>query len=131
MIVLDASILIAYLERNDVHHDAAEALLAEEVDDLGINVLTLAEVLVAPTQNGRVGEVLSMLADLEVAELPMPSQATTHLARLRTTTRLRMPDCCVLLAAQEANARVASFDLRLTAAASALGLVTVGESGAS
>ena len=75
--------------------------------------------------------MLSVLADLDVTELPMPAQAAIRLARLRTTTRLRMPDCRVLLAAQETNARVASFDLRLTTAASPLGLVVVGASGAS
>jgi hypothetical protein len=33
-----------------------------------------------------------------------------------------MPDCCVLLTAQEAPARVASFDTRLLSAATQLGL---------
>ena len=126
MIVLDAGVVIAYLEGNDRHHLAAEAVLAEEVDDLGISVLTLAEVLVGPTKDGKVAEVLSVLADIEVAELPMPAHAATRLAHLRTTTRLRMPDCCVLLSAQEAGARVASFDVRLTLAAADLGLVVVG-----
>lgn len=49
MIVLDASVLIGYLDGDDEHHEQAAALLAEAVDDdLGINCQTLAEVLVAP-----------------------------------------------------------------------------------
>ena len=49
MIVLDASVLIAYLDGSDDHHEAAERLLAAAIDDdLGVNPLTLAEVLVVP-----------------------------------------------------------------------------------
>jgi predicted DNA-binding protein (UPF0278 family) len=36
-----------------------------------------------------------------------------------------MPDCCVLLAAQDATARVAAFDERLIRGAEALGLVAL------
>ena len=54
MIVLDARVLIAYLDSDDSHHAAAEALLAEAVDDdIAANPLTLAEVLVAPARQGR------------------------------------------------------------------------------
>ncbi len=49
MIVLDASVLIAFLDSDDTHHAAAEQLLTQAVDDdLAVNSLTLAEVLVAP-----------------------------------------------------------------------------------
>jgi hypothetical protein len=37
VIVLDASVLIAYLDRDDDHHAAAETLLARAIDDdLGV-----------------------------------------------------------------------------------------------
>ena len=49
MIVLDASVLIAYLDGANTHHDRAAELLAREIeDDFGANTLTLAEVLVFP-----------------------------------------------------------------------------------
>ena len=48
MIVLDASVLIGYLDSSAAHLAAAEALLTASVDeDLGTNTLTLVEVLVA------------------------------------------------------------------------------------
>ncbi len=51
MIVLDASVLIAFLDSDDTHHAAAEQLLTQAVDDdLAVNSLTLAEVLVAPVR---------------------------------------------------------------------------------
>ena len=124
MIVLDASVLIAYLDRDDSHHVAAESLLAEAVDgDLGVDPLTLAEVLVAPARNDLIEAAKAALRNLEVAELPFPS--AVRLARLRSTTGLRMPDCCVLLAAEDAAATaataatIASFDDRLVHTAEA------------
>lgn len=118
MIVLDASILIAYLDNNDRHHDAAEALLERAIDDdLGANPLTLAEVLVVPARDGRLDPVRSVLRDLEVQELPFPADTAVRLAQLRASTGLKMPDCCVLLAAEDQAARVACFDDRLARAA--------------
>lgn len=53
MIVLDASVLIAYLDARDQHHNAAEALLLRSADDeFGANALTIAEVLVGPLRAG-------------------------------------------------------------------------------
>lgn len=118
MIVLDASVLIAYLDGDDDHHPAAESLLARAIDDdLGANPLTLAEVLVAPVRDDRLEPVLVALRELEVTELPFPPDTDTRLARLRVTTGLRMPDCCVLLAAEDLSGTLASFDERLTQAA--------------
>lgn len=62
---------------------------------------------------------------VEVQELPFPSDSAVKLALLRAGAGLKMPDCCVLLAAQTAGARVASFDDRLTRAAAAQNLPTV------
>ncbi len=114
MIVLDASVLIAYLDSENEHHDRAEALLAREIDDeFGINSLTLAEVLVVPAGDDQMDEVRTTLTAVEVRELPFPAHTGPKLAQLRSDTGLKMPDCCVLLAAEETNARLASLDDRL------------------
>jgi predicted nucleic acid-binding protein len=126
VIVLDASVLIAYLDAEDAQHHRAESLLAREIDDqFAVNPLTLAEVFVGPARSDRLDEVRSALRELEVMEQPFPSDAAVRLARLRADTGLRMPDCCVLLAAQDAAGRVAAFDDRLIRAAEALGLVAL------
>lgn len=123
MIVLDASILIAYLDSEDDHHETAEQLLAAVIDeDLAANPLTLAEALVVPVRIGRLHEVQAVLRDLEVSELPFPTNAAVRLAQLRAATGLRMPDCCVLLAAQDVGATVESFDERLARAAQDISL---------
>ena len=118
MIVFDASVLIAYLDADDDLHADAEALLAGAIDDdFGANSLTLAEVLVVPARTGRMEAVQSALREIEMDELPFPSDTAVRLARLRASTGLKMPDCCVLLAAEDHHATVASFDDRLVQAA--------------
>jgi predicted nucleic acid-binding protein len=126
MIVLDASVLIGYLDAEDSHHEAAESLLAREIDDdFAASPLTLAEVLVGPARAGRLDDALSALRELEIEERQLPGDAAVRLARFRAGTGLRMPDCCVLMAAQEAESRVATFDRRLARAARDLGLVAL------
>jgi len=117
VIVLDASVLIAYLDSQDDHHAAAEELLSDAVDDFGASSLTLAEVLVAPTRDGRLETAQAALDELEVQELGFPGNTAVRLTEIRVSTGLRMPDCCVLLAAEDAGATIASFDERLGRAA--------------
>ena len=126
MIVLDASVLIAYLDSEDEHHGDAERLLAQEVDeDFGANSLTLAEVFVAPARADRLDRARTALRDLEVVELPFPVDTALKLALLRVETGLRMPDCCVLLAADLLGAGVATFDNRLRKGAATRNLETL------
>jgi predicted nucleic acid-binding protein len=123
VIVFDASVLIAYFDAEDAHHHKAESLLAREIDDeFAANPLTLAEVLVGPSRTGRLDAARSALRELEIAEQPFPADTAVRLARLRADTGLRMPDCCVLLAAQNTAARLATFDERLVRGAEELGL---------
>ncbi|MBA2694826.1 MAG: type II toxin-antitoxin system VapC family toxin [Ornithinimicrobium sp.] len=126
MIVLDASVLIAFLDGQDAHHAAAEQLLSSAVDeDLAVNSLTLAEVLVAPVREGRLDAIRAALDDLEIKELPFPADAAVKLATLRAATGLKMPDCCVVLAADDAPAGIGTFDDRLAQVAEERGLTVV------
>jgi predicted nucleic acid-binding protein len=119
VIVVDASVLIAHLDDNDaLHSRAVEALLGTAEHTLGCSPITLAEVLVGPARAGRLGEARSAVTDLGVAELPLGDDAAVRLAGLRADTALKMPDCCVLLAADDARAEaVLTFDDRLGRAA--------------
>jgi predicted nucleic acid-binding protein len=75
VIVLDASVLIAYLDAEDAQHHRAESLLAREIDDqFAGNPLTLAEVLFGPARSGRLDEARTALRELEVVEQPFPSE---------------------------------------------------------
>jgi predicted nucleic acid-binding protein len=126
VIVLDASVLIAHLDRADQHHDKAEGLLeASSGEALGASEITLAETLVSPARAGRLAEAEGALRQLGVKELTLGRNASGRLATLRAEVGLKMPDCCVLLATQEHVGRVASFDLDLLAAAKKLGLEAI------
>jgi predicted nucleic acid-binding protein len=125
VIVLDASVLIAVLISQDMHHHFAASLVAGAISssqNLLVNPVTLAEILVLPTRENRVDLVLAALAGLGVQEDPLPTNAARVLARLRVDTGLKLPDCCVLLTAMDRQATLASFDQRLLAAAAALGI---------
>jgi hypothetical protein len=64
-------------------------------------------VLVVPVRNGRLDPVRAALRELEVQELRFPADTAVRLAQLCATTGLKMPDCCVLLAAEDAAASIA------------------------
>ena len=125
MIVLDASVLIAHLDSGDRHHAEAQILLeASGEEPLGASAITLAETLVSPARTGRLADAEAALQCLGVAELALGQNAPGRLAQLRAEVNLKMPDCCVLRAAQEHEGTVASFDSSLLAAADKLKLKT-------
>ncbi|MBS1862152.1 MAG: type II toxin-antitoxin system VapC family toxin [Actinobacteria bacterium] len=127
MIVLDASVLIAHLDERDAHHERATRLLADTgAEPLGVSTITLAETLVAPARTGRLADATSALVHLGVIELPPGMDAATRLAQLRSDTGRKLPDCCVLLAAQANGGVIGSFDSALIGAATDLGLATIG-----
>ncbi|MGN6815914.1 MAG: type II toxin-antitoxin system VapC family toxin [Solirubrobacterales bacterium] len=126
MIILDASVLIAHLDGSDRHHEKARNLLeVNSGQPLGMSSITLAETLVSPARAGRLGDAEAALQQLGVQELPMGAGAPGQLAEMRAEVGLKMPDCCVLLAAQDYDGTIASFDADLLSAARKLGLKAV------
>jgi predicted nucleic acid-binding protein len=126
VIVADASVLIAHLEASDPHHEQAIELLIEHADSpLGASTITLAEVLVGPAQADRLEDARAALDALGVLEVPLEARAAARLASLRARTGVKLPDCCVLLAAVDADAdALLTFDQRLTRAAGEEGVAT-------
>jgi predicted nucleic acid-binding protein len=119
VIVVDASVLVAHLDENDALHDrAVDVLLASAEQPLACSPITLAEVLVGPARAGRLRDARNAITNLGVAEIPLGEGAAARLAELRAETALKLPDCCVLLAADDAQAQaVLTFDDRLARAA--------------
>jgi predicted nucleic acid-binding protein len=126
VIVLDASALIAQLDRTDVHHQRTRDLLLNSSDqELGASVITLAEALVSPAHAGRLDEAQNALHELAVKPIELGADSAPSLALLRAETGLRMPDCCVLHAATKTGAdTIATFDDKLARAARTRGLKT-------
>jgi predicted nucleic acid-binding protein len=124
VIVVDASVLIAHLdERDALHAQAVEELLAVVEQPLACSPITIAEALVGPARAGRLDEARAALTTLGVREVSLGPDAAARLAALRAETGLKLPDCCVLLAAQDAGAAgVLTFDERLVREAGLRGL---------
>lgn len=123
MTVFDASVVIALLKGDDTHH--ARALHVMDTAARGpmwIHSLTLAEVLVGPVQKGRGADERRDLEALGILPSTRDDDEALRLAALRVQTRLKLPDCCVLDAAQSNGAALVTFDLRLAAAAKGLGI---------
>lgn len=123
MIVLDASVVIAFLAA-DSHGPAARAFFAQTLeDDLRMNELTLAETLAGPARAGRTDVALAHLHRLRIGAVPLTDPIA--LARLRADTGLRMPDAVVLHCALAHHAALATFDRTLAARARELGVVVL------
>lgn len=122
MIILDASALIALLDPDDEHHPTVSAALHSRARDRwATGALTLAEVMVrAAADDDLLATLAEDLADLEVETLPLVDEDVEPLARLRATTRLRMPDCCVVLAAQSTSGTLLTTDRVLAGRATEL-----------
>jgi predicted nucleic acid-binding protein len=122
--VLDASALIAFLDPSDpLHADAVSRLLTLDARRLLVSPITHAEILVGPARAGTVAATQAALGLLGVSEVALPDDAAPRLAELRVTTGLKLPDCCVILAARQSECTVLSFDDRLLAAAGRLGIL--------
>jgi predicted nucleic acid-binding protein len=116
VIIVDASVLIAHLNADDSCHSRAEAVLLQtDGYPLAASSMTLAEVLVGPARAGKLDVARAALGTLEIEEVPIRAGTAERLAKLRADTGLKLPDCCVLLAAQEVHAdAVLTFDDRLS-----------------
>jgi len=125
MIVLDASLLIAYLSTSDPHHGRSLAILTDHAaHEFAIPALTLAESLVGPARAGRTDKILEALSALELTVIH--DVEPSALAALRASSGLRMPDAVVLHTALRHAAALATFDERLSTAAVASGVTVHG-----
>jgi predicted nucleic acid-binding protein len=107
---LDAGVIIAFLDADDVHHDTARSALAEALDRterLSIAASALAECLVGPARRSpqAVEIVRALIERLPVSVVDLDAEIATQAARLRARHRsLKLPDALVLATAQQSGA---------------------------
>ena len=110
LVVLDASVVIAFLDPDDALHDAAvEALTERQHDELLIPASVYAEILVAPYRRGAkaVAEVDAFLGDFAVRIETLTPAIARAAAELRGESRsLRLPDALGLATAAELGAEL-------------------------
>lgn len=114
MIVLDANILIALLDANDIHHPQVVELLDHHADEsYAASALTIAEALVYPAKGAREQHAARALDDVGLVVLPLGADDAQPLARIRAEYRVRMPDAVVLHTAIRNRGGLATFDRTL------------------
>jgi len=100
LVVLDASVVIAFLDSRDAHHSAAvSALTANRAEDLVLPASAYAEILVAPLRRGpaAVARVRQAMTDLAIRIVPLTSEVADRAALIRARhASLRLPDALVL-----------------------------------
>ncbi len=108
LIVLDASVVIGFLDADDALHDACvDALATRQHEELVIPASAYAEVLVAPYRVGAraVAEVDAFLADFGIRIGDITAPVARRAAELRSTKPgLRIPDALVIAFAEQASA---------------------------
>jgi predicted nucleic acid-binding protein len=123
VIVLDANVLIGFLDAADPHHAASTELLERRfVDGFASSVLTVAEALVHPTRVERQDAAMTALLSIGVRIIPLEASDASELARVRNTYRLRMPDAVALHTAIRNGSELATFDDALEVAAGRAGV---------
>ena len=126
MIILDANVLIGFLDEQDSQHQASKNLLEEHfLEGFGVSALSVAEALVYPAKSGREDHAYSSLRRLGIKSIGVEPEDGIDIARLRSRHSIRMPDAVVLHCALSTGSRLATFDKALRLAASEAGLDTV------
>jgi predicted nucleic acid-binding protein len=104
VVVLDASVVIAFLDSNDGHHEAAFAAIAGARDDeLVLPASAYAEVLVGPYRHGRaaVRKTEDFITELGMRIEPLTRDIARRAAASRAKVpTLRLPDALVLATGQ-------------------------------
>ena len=108
--VLDAGVVIGFLDGNDVHHEAAHSALGAALDRHDRMVLpasAFAEVLVGPSRKSveAVATVRGLVARVPIEIEPLGTEIALAAATLRGHHRsLKLPDALVIATASYLNA---------------------------
>jgi predicted nucleic acid-binding protein len=107
-VVVDASVLIAFLDEDDAHHGAAvAALAAHRTDRMVVPASAYAEILVGPYRRSAaaVATADQFLAAIAATVEPITREIARGAAALRAVHRsLRLPDALVLATADALGA---------------------------
>lgn len=125
MNVVDANVLIGFLDHTNANHaPAVELLQAREREPLVMHEVTMAEVLAGPAQIDRAAaeRVWASMLQMGIRQA-RTAGSPLEIAQLRASTGLPIPDCLVILTAGEpaTGNPILTFDERLAAKARALG----------
>ena len=114
LVVLDASAVIALASDTDPNHSwALEMFRDTAAFDLQMTSLTQAEVLAHPARAGKLEKFLKLIASLGLEVTPIEESDSSHIAKIRAATFLKMPDAVVLSQAIKVSGSIATTDQKL------------------
>jgi predicted nucleic acid-binding protein len=116
-VVLDADVLIAFLDPADAQHASAVPLLREHLaagDELLVSASGYAEILIRPIQDGTDAVVDQFVTAAGIQVIPVDRGLARDAAQLRAAhPALRLPDAMCLAAARLNGAVLRTFDEQL------------------
>lgn len=101
-VALDSDAVVGFLDRSDALHEEAVELIGDAVaeDSLATSAVTLAELLTGAFLGHHDERIVrGFFDDLVAAVVPVDAEVAEAAARLRSCTKLRMPDALVLATA--------------------------------
>jgi predicted nucleic acid-binding protein len=130
--VFDADVLIAYLGREDAHHDEAVERMRRALEPGTrrlVSAVTYSEVLIGPLRtagSAGAGTVDAMFRRFGIETIQVDMALARRAAAVRARTRLKLPDAYALATAihaekrGDADVRLETFDAKVTKAYRAL-----------
>lgn len=116
-LILDASVVIALLDRADSHYARAveEVEAADQAGDrLVLPASAYSEALVAFARASRVDDAREAIVAMGIEVAALDAATAERAAALRARhDRLRLPDAMVLATSQQLGGRMLSYDRRL------------------
>jgi len=125
MIVVDSCVLIAHLQAGDARAPEALEILDTE-EELLIHPLTVAECFIGAIRTGQEAAFRGALVRIGIEVWQPDAEHPFRSARWRVENRLKLPDACILDAAEHTGSTLATFDEALGAAARTIGVPVVG-----
>jgi len=114
-IILDSSVVIAFLNSSDKHHMAAKSAIEGSNSIFKISILTVSEVLVKASGESESSkrELLADLATAFAPFYPFDLEVAVLAASVRAKSPLRLPDAIISATAMINKADLWSCDARL------------------
>ena len=117
-IILDSSVLIAFLNSSDKHHMAANSAIKASNSSFKISILTVSEALVKASgdSESRKRELLADLSTAFAPFYPFDLEVAVLAASVRANSPLRLPDAIISATAMINKAELWSCDAALAKA---------------
>ncbi len=105
-VVLDAGVVIGWLDAAGAHHQSSSAALDERAaEDLRVPASAWAEALVRHVRAGSVDRARTAIRDAEIAVAPIDEAVAEEAAELRARhASVRLPDALVIAYAETVDA---------------------------